>query len=77
MCRIKIKFSYLILSRQQTMKIISDFKPHCVFLQRGGNDLAGEADPAKLARDIVTDRKIQLAYLCHPGLNLTIPDADY
>ena len=41
------------IQRQQTMKIISDFKPHCVFLQRGGNDLAGEADPAKLARDIV------------------------
>ena len=41
------------IQRQQSMKIISDFKPHCVFLQIGGNDLAGEADPSKLARDIV------------------------
>lgn len=42
------------IQRQQSIKIISDFKPHCVFLQIGGNDLAGESDPAKLARDIVS-----------------------
>lgn len=36
------------------MKISSDFKPHCVFMQIGGNDLVSEADPSKLARDIVS-----------------------
>lgn len=41
------------IQRQDSMQIISEFNPHCVFLQIGGNDLSREPDAAKLARDIV------------------------